>query len=89
LGTPDGPAERLAGAVDPERPTALDVEAVERVFPHLVLTADDGSKTIAYEGLIGALIEAVKELDSRLSALEASSEAERPDREPPPPGQQQ
>ena len=31
---------------------------------------DNGKREVAYEGLVGLLIKAVKELDSRLSALE-------------------
>jgi hypothetical protein len=44
---------------------------VERIFPQLVETGEDGIKRVAYYGLIGPLIEAVKELDGRLRALEA------------------
>jgi hypothetical protein len=43
---------------------------VERVFPELVETDEQGRKKVAYHGLIGPLIEAVKELDDRLRALE-------------------
>jgi hypothetical protein len=46
---------------------AQDVEAV---FPELVTTGADGHKRVAYTGLIGPLIEAVKELDERLRAVE-------------------
>jgi len=46
---------------------------VERIFPQLVETGDDGIKRVHYYGLIGPLIEAVKELDARLSALEAAA----------------
>jgi hypothetical protein len=48
----------------------MDADAVARIFPELVTTDSDGVKTIAYHGLIGPLIEAVKELDARLTALE-------------------
>jgi hypothetical protein len=41
------------------------------VFPQLVHTDDQGAKRLTSYPLIGALIEAVKELDSRLSRLEA------------------
>ena len=47
---------------------------VERVFPELVTTGDDGYKRVNYAGLIGPLIEAVKELDARVKALEARLE---------------
>jgi hypothetical protein len=47
---------------------AQDVEAV---FPELVRIDDRGFKTVNYQGLIAPLIEAVKELDDRLRAVEA------------------
>lgn len=43
---------------------------VERVFPELVETTPEGLKKVNYEGLIAPLIEAVKELDDRVRALE-------------------
>ena len=46
---------------------AQDVEAV---FPELVDTGPDGFKRVDYIGLIAPLIEAVKELDDRVRALE-------------------
>jgi hypothetical protein len=46
-------------------------QEVEKVFPDLVETGDDGLKRVHYEGLIAPLIEAVKELDDRLRLLEA------------------
>ena len=44
---------------------------VERVFPQLVETDEQGYKRVDYNGLIAPLIEAVKELDDRLRAVEA------------------
>jgi hypothetical protein len=44
---------------------------VERVFPQLVETDEQGYKRVDYDGLIAPLIEAVKELDDRLRAVEA------------------
>jgi hypothetical protein len=46
-------------------------QEIERVFPELVTTGDDGIKRVHYYGLIGPLIEAIKELDGRVQALEA------------------
>jgi Chaperone of endosialidase len=43
---------------------------VERVFPQLVTTDEQGRKQVDYSGLIAPLIEAVKELDERLRAAE-------------------
>ena len=44
---------------------------VERVFPELVETTLEGLKRVEYTGLIAPIIEAIKELDDRLRALEA------------------
>ena len=45
---------------------------VERAIPELVsYRADSGTKTVNYNGLIGVLIEAVKELSSRVDHLES------------------
>ena len=62
--------ERLAAATQGEVRTELDPDQVERVFPELVLTNEDGEREVAYEGLVGLLSEAVRELDGRVSALE-------------------
>ena len=43
---------------------------VEKVFPELV-HGSEGSKSLQYSGLIGALVESVKELSAKLNALEA------------------
>ena len=46
-------------------------QEVEKVFPQLVSTDEQGRKQVDYSGLIAPLIEAVTELDDRLRALEA------------------
>jgi hypothetical protein len=46
-------------------------QEVEKVFPQLVSTDEQGRKQVDYSGLIAPLIEAVKELDDRLCMLEA------------------
>ena len=51
--------------------TFLDPDQVARVFPDLVSTDEEGNRVIAYEGLLGPLIEAIKDLDTRVSELEA------------------
>lgn len=43
---------------------------VEKVYPELVRTSWRGHKQVSYVGLIGPLIEAVKELDQRLGEVE-------------------
>ena len=62
----DAPAEAL------DQPGfGVIAQEVERVFPELVETTPEGIKRVHYYGLIAPLIEAVKELDARLAALEA------------------
>jgi len=46
-------------------------QEVEAVFPELVRVDARGFKTVKYGGLVAPLIEAVKELDDRLRAVEA------------------
>lgn len=46
-------------------------QEVEEVFPELVITDPSGIKRVDYRGLTAPLIEAVKELDSRLERVEA------------------
>ena len=52
------------------RDLGVIAQEVEEVFPELVRTGTDGYKQVNYMGLIGPLIEAVKELDARVEALE-------------------
>ena len=44
---------------------------VEKVFPELV-HGSEGNKTLQYSGLIGVLVEAVKDLSAKVAALEAA-----------------
>jgi hypothetical protein len=43
---------------------------VEKVFPELV-HGEEGKKSLQYSGLVGALIEAVKELSAKVAVLES------------------
>jgi hypothetical protein len=45
-------------------------QEVEAVFPDLVVTLADGYKRVNYTGLVGVVIEAVKELKAKNDALE-------------------
>ncbi len=54
-----------------QQPTVgVIAQDVEAAFPELVTTGPDGIKRVDYLGLIGPLIEAVKELDARLREVE-------------------
>jgi hypothetical protein len=49
----------------------VTAQDVEKVFPELV-HGEEGTKSLQYSGLIGALIESVKELSTKVAALEAA-----------------
>lgn len=72
-GVSDELPDRLAAATQGEVRTELDPDQVAKVFPGLVVTNEEGEREVAYEGLVGLLIEAVRELDGRVSALEQES----------------
>lgn len=58
---------------DPKRGTrgiGLIAQDVERVFPDAVSTGEDGYLMVDYHGLVGVLVEAVKELADRVEELE-------------------
>ncbi|MDQ3370954.1 MAG: tail fiber domain-containing protein [Myxococcota bacterium] len=61
-----GPLGREPGAPD----AGVIAQEVEAVFPELVVTTTDGYKAVNYTGLVGVLIEAVKELKRKNEALE-------------------
>jgi hypothetical protein len=48
----------------------LIAQEVEKLLPQLVHTSDNGEKSINYGGVVGVLIEAIKELTSRVEKLE-------------------
>jgi hypothetical protein len=52
----------------------LIAQDVEAVMPELVSTADNGTKSLNYNGVTGALVEAVKDLMSEIKALRAEIE---------------
>ena len=49
----------------------VTAQEVEKVFPELV-HGEEGTKTLQYSGLIGVLIESVKELSNKVAALESA-----------------
>lgn len=55
-----------------QRGIGLIAQDVEQVFPEAVVTGEDElqTKSIAYGNLVGAVVEALKELDARLAAIE-------------------
>jgi len=58
---------------DPKRGTrgmGVVAQDVERAFPDAVSTDEDGYLMVDYHGLVGVLVEAVKELADRVEELE-------------------
>jgi hypothetical protein len=55
-----------------ENTIGVVAQEVEKVFPELV-AGTEGNKTLQYNGLIGVLIEAVKELSAEVAALKTNS----------------
>jgi hypothetical protein len=45
-------------------------QEVEKIFPEIVTTRDNGYKAVKYEKLTAILIEAVKELTNKVKSLE-------------------
>lgn len=57
---------------DDRKSIGVIAQEIEKILPELV-TEIDGNKTVNYNGLIGVLIEAVKELNQKVSALEGKT----------------
>ena len=55
--------------------TGLIAQEVEEVFPDLVITNEDGLKSVAYGGLIPHLVLSVQELDRKLALLGVNPES--------------
>jgi hypothetical protein len=59
-----------AGKTPGSQDAGVIAQEVEAVFPELVVTTAEGLKRVNYTGLVGVVIEAVKELKARNEALE-------------------
>jgi hypothetical protein len=57
---------KIPGSAD----AGVIAQEVEAVFPELVVTSPEGYKRVNYTGLVGVVIEAVKELKAKNDALE-------------------
>lgn len=65
---------RFAWKVNDRKSTGVIAQDVEKVLPELVDTSDNGNKTVNYQGLIGVLIEAVKDQQKQINALKEEIE---------------
>ena len=61
---------------DNEESLGLIAQDVEKVFPELVSTNNEGLKTVAYGNLIAPLIEALKAQDNKIEKLSAQINSE-------------
>lgn len=57
---------------DDRKSIGVIAQEIEKILPELVVETD-GTKTVNYNGLIGVLIEAVKELSEKVKVLESKS----------------
>jgi hypothetical protein len=55
---------------DGTRGIGVIAQDVEKVFPDAVVSGEDGYLRVDYHGLVGVLVEAVKELADRVEELE-------------------
>lgn len=60
--------------IDPEQHNdgeqiGVIAQDVEKVFPQAVITGSDGYKSVSYMGLVGPVIQAIKELHTKFKAL--------------------
>lgn len=53
-----------------DRSMGVIAQEVEKVLPEVVVTFADGTKTVSYGNIVGLLIEAVKNHEARITALE-------------------
>lgn len=55
--------------LDNEKFTGVIAQEVEKVLPEVVMTDEDGIKSVAYGNMVGLLIEAIKELKEEVNDL--------------------
>jgi hypothetical protein len=61
---------------DKSRQIGFIAQDVEKILPEVVLTDENGYKSIAYGNMVSLLIESVKELSAEVKALKAQLKAE-------------
>ena len=59
---------------DEPRQIGVIAQEVEEVIPEVVITGEEGIKSVAYGNLVGLLIESIKELKAEVDALKAQVE---------------
>jgi hypothetical protein len=64
-----------------KKQVGLIAQDVEKVVPEVVGTAPNGMKALDYSDLVAVLIEAVKEQQTKIDALEKELKAQRADLE--------
>jgi hypothetical protein len=65
-----------------EREMGLIAQDVQRAFPHAVIETDEGLLMVDYGGLVGVLVEGIKELSDRVDALTAATSDSGEDKHP-------
>lgn len=59
--------------LDGARHAGVIAQEVEAVLPEVVVTNEEGIKTVAYGNLVGLLVEAIKELKDEVESLKGSN----------------
>ena len=54
-----------------QKSAGVIAQQLETILPHLVDTDSNGTKSVNYQGIIGYLIESIKELENRLAIVES------------------
>ena len=67
-------AKNEMGIVDEKQQIGVIAQELEKVYPQLVKTNEEGFKTVNYVSLTAVLLEAIKELNNKVSTLEAENE---------------
>src|ERR1700739_55452 len=62
--------KELSGGMQNVRKMGLIAQAVQRGVPEVVTTNDNGIKTIAYSNMVGLLVEAIKQEDTKVNMLQ-------------------
>lgn len=62
-------ADKVSDAVLNSPTVGVIAQDVEQVLPEVVITRPDGTKSVNYDHMIGLLVEAIKELNSKVSRL--------------------
>ena len=62
--------------INDRKGTGVVAQEIEEILPEVVLTAEDGFKSVAYGNVVGVLIEAIKELSAKVKQNECKCQCQ-------------